>query len=78
MSEETVVNKLSTPDGMTVKIGHYQEVQSKINLKTGSSSSRRIDHYEFILESTKVNRKKTAIPKRLYVALRALEIDPKF
>lgn len=75
MSVETIINKLS--DGMIVKIKHYQEVKKKVNFETGSSSTKRIDHYQFITES-KGKQKITNIPKRLYVALRAFEVDPKF
>lgn len=75
MSVETIINKLS--DGMIVKIKHYQEVKKKMNFETGSSSTKRIDHYQFITESNG-KRKITNIPKRLYVALRAFEVDPKF
>lgn len=75
MSEETIINKLS--DDMIVKIKHYQSVQKKVNFETGSSSTKRTDHYQFITESN--GKQKTVnIPKRLYVALRAFEIDPKF
>ena len=75
MSEEMIIKKLS--DGATVKIGHRQSKKVSTNFKTGSSRTSRIDHYEFITESNG-NRKVTAISKRLYVALRAFEIDPKF
>lgn len=75
MSEETIINKLS--DGMIVKIAHFQEVQEKINLTNMSTSRKRVDHYQFITESNG-KQQKTNIPKRLYVALRAFEIDPKF
>lgn len=75
MSQETIINKLS--DGMIVKIKHYQSVQKKMNFETGSSSTKRIDHYQFITESNG-RQHITNIPKRLYVALRAFEIDPKF
>lgn len=78
MSEETVISKMSTPAGMTVKISHSQEAKISMNFETGNSRTSRIDHYDFILESAKGDRKVTAIPKRLYVALRAFEIDPKF
>ena len=75
MSEETIINKLS--DGMIVKIKHYQSVQKKVSFETGNSSTKRTDHYQFITESNG-KQKTTNIPKRLYVALRAFEIDPKF
>lgn len=75
MSVETIINKLS--DGMIVKIKHYQEVKKKMNFETGSSSTKRIDHYQFITESNGKQKIKN-IPKRLYVALRAFEVDPKF
>ena len=75
MSEETIIKKLS--DGATVKISHYQEKKVSLNLVTGNSRTSRIDHYEFITESNG-KQKKTKIPKRLYVALRAFEIDPRF
>lgn len=75
MSQETVINKLS--DGMIVKIKHYQSVQKKVNFETGNSSTKRTDHYQFITESNG-RQHTTNIPKRLYVALRAFEIDPKF
>jgi len=75
MSEETIINKLS--DGMIVKIKHYQSVQKKVNFETGSNSTKRTDHYQFITESNG-RQQRTAISKRLYVALRAFEIDPKF
>ncbi len=75
MSEETIINKLS--DGMTVKIKHYQSVQKKMNFETGRSSTKRTDHYQFITESNG-KQDTTNIPKRLYVALRAFEIDPNF
>lgn len=78
MSEETTISKMSTPAGMTVKISHSQEIQKKINLNNLSTSRKLVDHYNFILESAKGDRKVTAIPKRLYVALRAFEIDSKF
>lgn len=78
MSEETLISKMSTPAGMTVKIAHNQEIQEKINFNNLSTSRKRVDHYNFILESAKGDRKVTPIPKRLYVALRAFEIDPKF
>ena len=75
MSVETIINKLS--DGMTVKINHYRTVQKKMNFKTGNSRTSHTDHYEFITESDG-KQKKTKIPMRLYVALRAFEIDPNF
>ena len=75
MSEEMIIKKLS--DGAIVKIGHYREKKTSVNIKTGNSRTSHIDHYQFITESNG-NRKTTAIPKRLYVALRAFEIDPKF
>lgn len=75
MSQETIINKLS--DGMLVKIKHYQSVQKKVNFETGNSSTKRTDHYQFITESNGKQRTKN-ISKRLYVALRAFEIDPKF
>lgn len=75
MSEEMIIKKLS--DGATVKIKHYQLVQKKMNFETGSSSTKRTDHYQFVTESNG-SQKVTAIPKRLYVALCAFEIDPKF
>lgn len=78
MSEETTISKMSTPASMSVKVAHSQTVQHKMNFRTGSSSSKRVDHYNFILESAKGDRKVTAIPKRLYAALRAFEINPKF
>lgn len=78
MSEETTISKMSTPAGMTVKISHSQSKTVSMNFKTGNSRTSRVDHYNFILESAKGDRKVTAIPKRLYVALRAFEIDPKF
>lgn len=78
MSEETLISKMSTPAGMTVKISHSHEIQEKINLTNMSTSRKRVEHYSFILESVKGDRKVRAIPKRLYVALRAFEIDPKF
>lgn len=75
MSEETIINKLS--DGMTVKINHYRTVQKKMNFKTGNSRTSLVDHYQFITESNG-RQQRTNIPKRLYVALRAFEIDPNF
>lgn len=75
MSQETIINKLS--DGMLVKIGHFREKRVSMNFKTGNSRTSHVDHYEFITESNG-QQKKTKIPKRLYVALRAFEIDPKF
>ena len=78
MSEETLISKMSTPAGMTVKIAHTQTKNVSMNVKTGRTGTSRTDHYNFILESAKGDRKVTPIPKRLYVALRAFEIDPKF
>ena len=75
MSQETIIKKLS--DGMIVKIKHYQEVKKKMNFETGSSSTKRIDHYQFITESNG-KQKTTNISKRVYSALLAFEIDPKF
>lgn len=75
MSVEMLINKLS--DGMIVKIKHYQSVQKKVNFETGNSSTKRTDYYQFITESNG-QQHTTNIPKRLYVALRAFEIDPKF
>ena len=78
MSEETLISKISTSAGMTVKIEHFQQKKVSMNFKTGNSRTSRVDHYSFVLESASGDRKVTAIPKRLYVALRAFEIDPKF
>lgn len=75
MSEETIINKLS--DGMIVKISHHQGQKVSVNLVNGNSRTTRTNHYEFITESNG-KQKTTNIPKRLYVALRAFEIDPKF
>ena len=78
MSEETLISKMSTPAGMTVKIAHSQSETVSVNAKTGRTGTSRTDHYNLILESAKGDRKVTPIPKRLYVAFRAFEIDPKF
>lgn len=75
MSGEMIIKKLS--DETTVKIGHFQEKKVSVNFQTGNSRTSRIDHYEFIKEQDG-KQKKTKISKRLYVALRAFEIDPKF
>lgn len=75
MSQETIIKKLS--DEMIVKIKHYQSVQKKVNFETGSSSTKRTDHYQLIAESDGKQKTKN-IPKRLYVALLAFEIDSKF
>lgn len=75
MSKETIINKLS--DGMIVKVAHFREKKVSMNFKTGNSRTSYIDHYQFITESNG-EQKKTSIPKRLYLALLAFEIDPKF
>lgn len=75
MSQETIIKKLS--DGATVKISHHQGQKVSVNLVNGNSRTTRTNHYEFITESSG-KQKKTKIPKRLYLALLAFEIDPKF
>lgn len=75
MSQETIINKLS--DGMIIKISRFREKKVSVNFETGNSRTSHIDRYQFITESNG-EQKKTNIPKRLYLALLAFEIDPKF
>lgn len=76
MSVETIIKKLQ--GGMIIKVGHYQSQKASINFKTGSQRFSRVDHYEFIQESEDGKQVKSAISKRVYSALLAFEIDPKF
>ena len=76
MRAEMVIKKLSDKSA-TVKISHSQTISHKMNLVTGNSSSRRIDHYHLINEGAG-KQSEVAIPKYLYSALRKFEIDPKF
>ena len=76
MSVVTIIKKLS--GGMLIKVRHYQTQKASINFKTGSQRFSRIDHYEFIQESEDGKQVKSAISKRVYSALLAFEIDPKF
>lgn len=76
MSQETIIKKLA--GGMIIKVGHYQSQKASINFKTGAQRLSRVDHYEFIQESEDGKQVKSAISKRVYSALRAFEVDPKF
>lgn len=76
MSQETIIKKLA--GGMIIKVSHRQTQKASINFKTGTQRFSRVDHYEFIQESEDGKQVKSAISKRVYSALLAFEIDPKF
>lgn len=76
MSVETIIKKLA--GGMLIKVRHYHTQKASINFKTGTQRFSRVDHYEFIQESEDGKQVRSAISKRVYSALLAFEIDPKF
>lgn len=76
MSVETIIKKLA--GGMIIKVGHYREKKVSLNLVNGNSRVSHVDHYEFIQESEDGKQVRSAISKRVYSALLAFEIDPKF
>ena len=78
MSEETLISKMSTPAGMTVKIGCYQYPKETFDESKMVTFRCSVDRYVLILRSATGAQKRTQIPEDLYLALLAFENDPKF